>query len=77
MACSSAWAGRRGPSRSSPWSPSTHTEYERYSKDPAAALALATDPLGPLPSGMEPADLAAWTTVANVLLNLDSVLTKG
>ena len=23
MACSSAWAGRRGPSRSSPWSPST------------------------------------------------------
>jgi hypothetical protein len=31
----------------------------------------------PLPPGMEPADLAAWTTVANVLLNLDSVLTKG
>ena len=53
------------------------TEYERYNKNPAAAAALATDPLGPLPSGMEPADLAAWTTVANVLLNLDSVLTKG
>ena len=52
-------------------------EYERYRKDPTAAVALATDPLGPLPPGMEPADLAAWTTVANVLLNLDGVLTKG
>ena len=53
------------------------SEYERYRKDPAAAPSLATDPLGPLPPGMEPADLAAWTTVANVLLNLDAVLTKG
>jgi len=26
---------------------------------------------------MEPADLAAWTTVANVLLDLDGLLTKG
>ena len=43
----------------------------------AAAISLAADPLGPLPPGMEPADLAAWTTVANVLLNLDGVLTKG
>ena len=32
---------------------------------------------GLLPPGMEPAELAAWTTVANVLLNLDAVLTKG
>ena len=52
-------------------------EYERYKKDHRAAAALATEPIGPVPSGMEPADLAAWTTVANVLLNLDSVLTKG
>ena len=52
-------------------------EYERYGKDLAAAASLATDPIGPLPPGMEPADLAAWTTVANVLLNLDAVLTKG
>ena len=42
-----------------------------------AAVALATEPIGPLPPGMEPAELAAWTTVANVLLNLDGVLTKG
>jgi hypothetical protein len=49
----------------------------RYQKNREAAVALASEPLGPLPSGMDPADLAAWTTVANVLLNLDSVLTKG
>jgi hypothetical protein len=52
-------------------------EYERYRKNPAAAMALATVPLGPLPTGIEPASAAAWTAVANVLLNLDSVLTKG
>jgi hypothetical protein len=53
------------------------TEYERYRNDPPAAIALATDLIGPHPAGMEPAELAAWTTVANVLLNLDGVLTKG
>jgi len=52
-------------------------EYKRYSKSHAAALALATLPLGPLPPDVEAADLAAWTAVANVLLNLDGVLTKG
>jgi hypothetical protein len=54
-----------------------HAEVERYRKDRDAATALATQPLGPLPAGMDPAELAAWTAVANVLLNLDSVLTKG
>ena len=53
------------------------TEYDRYRKDQTAAIALATEPLGSLPPGMEPAELAAWTAVANVLLNLDGVLTKG
>ena len=38
---------------------------------------MATQPLGKLPQGMVEADLAAWTVVANVLLNLDGVLTKG
>ena len=52
-------------------------EHERYGKDLTAARSLATDPIGPLPPDMEPAELAAWTTVANVLLNLDAVLTKG
>jgi hypothetical protein len=52
-------------------------EVERYRQDYEAALALATDPLGPLPDGFDAAELAAWTTIANVLLNLDAVLTRG
>jgi hypothetical protein len=52
-------------------------EHARYEQSREAAFALATEPLGPLPAGMDPADLASWTTVANVLLNLDGVLTKG
>ena len=53
------------------------TERDHYAGDPKAALELATNPLGPLPKGLDPADLAAWTTIANILLNLDAVLTKG
>ncbi|HEV3120477.1 MAG TPA: DUF1553 domain-containing protein [Isosphaeraceae bacterium] len=48
----------------------------RFASDPEAAKALAGEPLGPLPCGVDPAELAAWTTIANVLLNLDAVLTK-
>ncbi len=50
---------------------------EHYRKDAKAATALATEPLGPLPAGTDPAEAAAWTVVANVLLNLDGVMTKG
>jgi hypothetical protein len=37
------------------------------------AKRMATDPLGPMPADLavEVADLAAWTVVANVILNLD------
>ena len=34
-------------------------------------------PLGPLPDGIDAVEAAAWTMIANVLLNLDGVLTKG
>jgi hypothetical protein len=44
--------------------------------DEAAAVQLATDPLGPLPEGSDAIELAAWTVAANVLLNLDAVLNK-
>ncbi|WP_206352071.1 PSD1 and planctomycete cytochrome C domain-containing protein [Tautonia rosea] len=47
-----------------------------FSTDEEAALAMATDPLGPLPEGHSPAELAAWTVVANVLLNLDEMVLK-
>ncbi|HEX3657491.1 MAG TPA: DUF1553 domain-containing protein [Pirellulales bacterium] len=53
------------------------SEREQYARDAKAATEVATDPLGPLPKDMEPAELAAWTVVAGVLLNLDGVLTKG
>ena len=51
-------------------------ELAQYQADTAGALKLATQPLGPLPDGADAAELAAWTVVANVLLNLDAVLTK-
>jgi hypothetical protein len=51
-------------------------ELEVFSRDEAAALALATDPLGPLEEGQSPAEMAAWTVVANVLLNQDALLVK-
>ena len=43
---------------------------------PTEAMNLATDPLGPLPDGMKPADAAAMTVVCNVLLNLDEMFLK-
>jgi len=52
-------------------------QLEKFRQDRDAAVALATEPLGPLPDGLDPAELAAWTTIANVLLNLDGVLPRG
>lgn len=50
--------------------------FERFQGDAEHARQLATDPLGPAPEGMNLADLAAWTVVGNVLLNLDETLMK-
>lgn len=47
-----------------------------YVTAPKEAMKLATDPLGPLPEGADTMDCAAWTVVANVLLNLDELLAK-
>jgi hypothetical protein len=47
---------------------------EALTPEPAEAVKLATDPLGPLPEGANPVEYAAWTTVGNVLLNLDEFL---
>jgi hypothetical protein len=48
----------------------------KFAKDGANAMRFATNPLGALPQGMDPIDAAAWTVVANVLLNLDEMLMK-
>ena len=52
-------------------------ERKHYREDAKAAHELATEPLGQAPPGVDEPELAAWTVVANVLLNLDGVLTKG
>ena len=49
---------------------------ERFTRDAKQALEIATNPIGPLPLGADAADLAAWTVVSNVLLNLDEFLMK-
>lgn len=49
---------------------------QQYASQPEAATQLATDPIGPLPEGSDPAEMAAWTLVGNVLLNLDETLMK-
>lgn len=53
------------------------SELAHFQSDKEAANKLATDPIGPLPAGVEPAEAAALTVLGNVLLNLDGVLTKG
>jgi hypothetical protein len=50
---------------------------EKYRKDPAAAKKLATGGLPEPPKELDLAELAAWTVVANILLNLDETITKG
>jgi hypothetical protein len=52
-------------------------ELAHYRDAEKEAVKLATEPLGALPDGLSAAEAAAWTVVANVLLNLDGVLTKG
>ena len=52
-------------------------ELAHYGNAEKEAMKLATEPLGALPKNLSPAEAAAWTVIANVLLNLDGVLTKG
>jgi hypothetical protein len=55
-----------------------HREERRgFAGDPEAAKKLASDPLGPPPDVADVAELAAWTLVANVIMNLDEFLTRG
>jgi hypothetical protein len=47
-----------------------------YAATPDEAQSFATNPIGPLPDGMKAVDLAAWTAVAQVLLNTDEAFQK-
>mgnify|MGYP001348317569 CR=1 FL=1 len=42
----------------------------------AGAMALATDPIGPLPEGMDPIEAIAMTVTCNVILNLDEFVNR-
>lgn len=47
-----------------------------FKQDAKRASDMATNPIGPVPAGTDVVELAAWTTVASVLLNLDETLMK-
>lgn len=49
---------------------------KQFADQPEEAMALATEPLGKLPTGLKPPDAAAMTVVCNVLLNLDEMFLK-
>jgi hypothetical protein len=51
-------------------------ERRRFAEDPEAALAVVEEQWEPGPDIADLADLAAWTMVSNVLLNLDETVTK-
>ncbi|MCA9262978.1 MAG: PSD1 domain-containing protein [Planctomycetales bacterium] len=50
--------------------------HERFAQDHDAAHQMATDPLGAVPDDMDIVELASWTVVSNVLLNLDELVMK-
>jgi hypothetical protein len=49
---------------------------EAYRDDQQAAAQMASQPLGPPQLAIEMSELAAWTVISNVLLNLDELLAK-
>ncbi|MAT46452.1 MAG: hypothetical protein CMO35_03365 [Verrucomicrobiaceae bacterium] len=50
--------------------------YRTFLQDAAGAMALATEPIGAPEQGSDIISLAAWTAVANVVLNLDEIFQK-
>ncbi len=50
--------------------------HARFKNDNAKAVDVATKPLGDAPKDADVTELAAWTVVGNVLLNLDEMLMK-
>jgi hypothetical protein len=49
----------------------------RFQGDPEAARKLTSVGESPVPAGLDVVELAAWTAVGNVLLNLDETISKG
>jgi len=51
-------------------------QLQEYRADPHAAAALLKVGAAPVPGGLDPAELAAWTNVARALLNLHETITR-
>ena len=49
---------------------------QRFQGDPAAAEQFLIAAGGPVPDGVDRPSLAAWTTIASVILNLDETISK-
>ncbi len=49
----------------------------RFRQNPVAATRLISVGESPRPADVDPAELAAWTAIGNLLLNLDETITKG
>ncbi len=49
---------------------------EEFLADPKAAASLFENGIAPVPDGIDPTELAAWTSVARALLNLDETITR-
>ena len=52
-------------------------ERAEYARDTAAAKKLLSVGDSPHDESLDPRELAAWTMVANLILNLDETVTKG
>ena len=52
-------------------------QYAEFKADPEAALALLGVGIAPRDESLDPASHAAWTMVANLVLNLDETISKG
>ena len=48
-----------------------------FRNDKKAAEELISVGESPHPSDLDPSELAAWTAIGNILLNLDETITKG
>ncbi len=53
-----------------------HSHLMEYSQDPEAAKAVLEAGMTPVPEGVDVADLAAWTSVTRVILNLHETITR-
>ena len=53
-----------------------HRQLTRYKDSPELAMKTVRFGESPLPKGIDPVELAAWTLVANLLLNLDESIVR-